>query len=295
MNMRALSIMMVLPAAIAVAAPASARQSPVAVLDELLAAERSLSDAAARLTPAEGIASLIGEGGVLMTPKGPVRGPEAALTSLRANPANAGKSASWHAIRGGISADGQQGFTLGYLDIEGGEPARAHRRYLAYWVRGAAGWPVAALKQTLRADNETLLPIQQPALPARMVRLDPRRTPAHAQSLTAAEKAFSDRAQQVGNRQAFQEFGRPDAIHIFGPTGFRIGLQTIGAAPEGAASPPQVNWSANEVVVASSGDLGVSIGEIRQNKAGAGPAAPNPFFTIWRRDDGTKPWRYIAE
>lgn len=282
------------------AAPVAAQPaSPQAVLDELLATERQLSDAAASLTPAAGIASLIAEDGVLMTRNGPVRGPAAALASLNDNPANQGRHARWRSIRGGVSADGQHGFTLGYLDIEGGDRARAHRRYLAYWVRGSQGWRVAALKQAVRPADEVEADAQPPALPARLI--PAARGADHSRTLVAAEQAFSNRAQQVGIRQAFQEYGRPDAIHLFGSTGFAIGLAAIGEnqAQQERQQPQQgtpVNWSADSAIVASSGDLGVTIGEIRVNRPPPeGQPAAFPFFTIWRRDDPSQPWRYIAE
>ena len=280
---------------IAVAAPAAAQQSPQAVLDELFAAERSLSAAAEKLTPAEGIASLMARDGVLMTRDGPVIGPAAAATSLKANPANAGKFASWRPIRGGVSADGLHGFTMGYLDIAGGQPERDKRRYLAYWVKGADGWRVAAFKQTLQNKGEVIVPMQPPALPAKIVTPDPTKTPIHHKSLVEAEKAFSDRAGVVGNHQAFQEYGRPDAIHIFGPTGFRIGLEAIGNQPEGTPTTSQPNWSAETTFVASSGDLGVNVGYIRRAVPDPRYPGPNPFMTIWRRDNPSQPWKYIAE
>ena len=170
------------------AAPAPAQSSPKAALDGLLAAEKSLSDAAASKTPAEGIASLIAPDGVLMTPKGPVIGPAAALAALRDNPANAGKGVHWKSIKSGISADGQHGFTIGYLDLEGGDPARAHRRYLAYWVRGEAGWRVAALKQALRQPDEAEAAAQPATLSAKLVEPAPSATAAHRTSLIAAER-----------------------------------------------------------------------------------------------------------
>lgn len=280
-------------------APAGARAfaSPQAALDDLLTAERALSAAAGRLTPAEGIASLMADDGVLVTRGGPVKGPKAALESLKENPANKGTRASWRSVRGGISADGEQGFTLGYLDVEGAEAASAHRRYLAYWVRGNRGWRVAALKQTLRSAGEKDTPAQPAALPAKLVPPDPARTEEHRRTLIAAEKAFSDRAQTVGIHQSFQEYGRKDAIHIFGPEGFAIGLAAIGRNQEQQpGGPATINWSADDVFVASSGDLGVSIGYIRTNgPPPEGRPAQNPFFTIWRRDDPGQPWRYVAE
>ncbi len=279
------------------AAPAVAETTPQAALNELLTAERALSARAATLSPAEGIASLMAEEGLLMTRGGPVKGRSAAAASLAANPANNGKRASWRSIRGGVSADGQHGFTLGYLDINGGDPKTAHRRYLAYWVRGAEGWRVATMKQALRSADETPAPAQAAALPSRVVQADPSRTSEHMRSLIAAEKAFSDRAQVVGIHQAFQENGRRDAIHLFGEKGFAIGLEAIGKNQSGGPDgPATINWSANSAIVASSGDLGVTIGAIRPNGPPAeGQPGETPFFTIWRRDSPDQPWRYIAE
>ncbi len=278
--------------------PVAGQQAPHATLEGLLTAERALSDAAATLSPAEGIASLMAGDGVLMTRTGPVTGRAAALKSLIDNPANKGTHARWRSIRGGISADGQHGFTLGYLDVEGGGAGSARRRYLAYWVRERDGWRVAALKQTLRSAKETDDPPQPPALPDTLVPPDPAATTEHRRTLIAAEQAFSDRAQTVGIKQAFQEYGRPDAIHLFGPTGFAIGLPAIGRNHDAQqlAGPAPSNWSADSAVAASSGDLGVTIGYIRTNgPPPEGRPAQIPFFTIWRRDNPSQPWRYIAE
>ena len=283
---------------VAVAAPAAAQGTPQAAHDGLIAAERALSDAAAQLSPAEGIASMLAPDVVFMSRQGAIRGRPAALANLRDNPANNGTHARWHSIRGGVSADGRHGFTLGYLDIAGGDPARAHRRYLAYWVRGSEGWRVAVFKQVLRPADEALTQAQPPALPGRLVRAAPARTAGHSRTLIAAERAFSDRAQQAGIHRAFQEYGRPDAIHIFTP-GFAVGLAAIGAAQAsqpGTADPATINWSADSAITASSGDLGVTIGFIRPNgPPPEGQPAANPFFTIWRRDSPDQPWRYIAE
>lgn len=282
------------------AAPAAAQQTPQAAYEELIRAERALSAAAANLSPAEGIAGMLADDVVLMSPQGPIRGRAAATANLRANPANAGTHASWRSIRGGVSADGQHGFTLGYLDIAGGDPARARRRYLAYWVRGAEGWRAATLRQALRSANEVEATAQPPALPAAIVAPQPERRAAFAESLVAAEQAFSDRAQRVGIRQAFQENGRPDAIHLgAGTNSFVVGLAAIGAVQAAQGGPTDsspVNWSADSAIVASSGDLGVTIGTIRVNgTVPEGQPGAFPFFTIWRRDSPDRPWRYIAE
>lgn len=281
-------------------APAKAQPSPQAAVDELLATERALSAAAAGQPPADGMASMLAQDAIALTPQGPVQGRDAIAASWRANPVNAGTSASWRSIRGGVSADGQHGFTLGYLDIAGGDPARAHRRYLAYWVRTAEGWRVARFRQVPAQASDVAAEQQQPSLPAALVAPDPARQAEHTRSLIAAEQAFSDRAQQVGIHRSFQEYGRPDAIHLFGQTGFAIGLAAIGAnqqAQGGSTTSSEVRWNADSALVATSGDLGITLGTIRRNAPPpeGQPAGPFPFFTIWRRDSPDQPWRYIAE
>jgi len=282
---------------IAAAAPASAKPAPGPALQDLLTAERQFSAKAANTAPADGIAAMLADDAYMPSRQGMLRGRSAARAYLSGSPASKGTGASWHPIRAGVSADGRHGFTLGYLDLVGGDPKTAHRRYLSYWVKGADGWRVAAFKQVIRPADETDAAEQRPMLPAQLKAPTPKLVPRHKASLVAAEKAFSDRAQVVGIWQAFQENGRTDAIHIAGEKGLVLGLKAIGEAqarqPKG---PANIDWSADDAIVASSGDLGVTIGEIRlHGDRPAGAPASVPFFTIWARDNPAQPWRYIAE
>lgn len=115
-------------------------------------------------------------------------------------------------------------------------------------------------------------------------------------SLIAAEKAFSDRAQVVGLGKASEDNGRTDAINS-GPAGVKVGPAAIGVAVSGGDNGPSpVEWSADEVLVAPSGDLGITFGTIRPKQAPPpGQPAVIPFFTIWMRDGPDRPWRYVAE
>jgi hypothetical protein len=277
--------------ALATAAPAA--PSAQGALSELLSAEHAFSKAAAAKPPADGIGAMLGDDVILMTRGGPVRGHDAALASLAANPANKGTGASWHSIRSGVSADGQHGFTMGYLDLAGGDAALAHRRYLAYWIHGTAGWRVAAFKQAIRGADEVEIKDQGTIVPTHAS------TPAgdSVESLIAAEQSFSDRAQKVGLYQAFDEFGRQDAMHLVGKGGFAVGRAAIAenvGDPKEHSSP--VKWSADSAIVAPSGDLGVTIGTIKTNAPPPeGQPGEIPFFTIWQRDSVDQPWRYIAE
>jgi hypothetical protein len=166
------------------------------------------------------------------------------------------------------------------------------RKYLAYWIRRPEGWRVAAYRQLPRAPGAVptaMLPPSLPAFAARPAR-GLARIEAHRASLHAAEQAFSDRAQSVGLRAAFREYGRPDAMNMGGPGPIAVGLDAVTAGfPEGETISP-VSWGTERSFVASSGDLGVSIGIIRGNRPAADGQPPRfPFFTIWRRDRPARP------
>ena len=79
--------------------------------------------------------------------------------------------------------------------------------------------------------------------------------------------------------------------------GFVVGSEAIGRAV-GQGEPTDssgVAWNADRVLIAPSGDLGITFGMIRILKPAANQPAAVPFFTIWRRDSPTGRWRYIAE
>jgi hypothetical protein len=127
-------------------------------------------------------------------------------------------------------------------------------------------------------------------------------------SLAQSEKDFSDEAQRIGVGPAFVKYGSADAMNMGGPdlTGFLLGNELIGKTIGGdnPSEPSPINWSSDRVLVASSGDLGVSIGFIRPNAApaaaagapaGAAPSRGQPFFTVWRRANKDAAWRYVAE
>ena len=281
------------------AAPAAARDARGDV-DALLAADRAFAAAAAHAaSAADGLAPMFDAEAVMPLPgRGHVAGREAILAALRASPAFRDGTAAWAPIRGGISADGSQGFTFGFLTLTGGDPARRNRKYLAYWVRRPEGWRVAAWRQLPRPPGEVSTAMLPPSLPGFAARpsRDPRRLAAHRRSLAAAEQAFSDRAQRGGLRAAYREYGRADAMNMADGAGFAIGLEAITAHfPDGEGASP-VRWSTTRSLVAASGDLGVSIGTIYRNAPGAeGRPDAFPFFTVWRRDRPDGPWRYIAE
>jgi ketosteroid isomerase-like protein len=283
-------------AIVLIASPAAAKSAdPKVAVEKLLAADRAFSaDAAKAADPVAGVAPIFDAGVVMPSPKGHAIGRDAVLALFRENPSYKEGKVSWTPIRGGISADGTQGFTYGFLSVTGGDPARRERKYLAYWIKRAEGWRVVAYRQQVREAGEVSKDMLPPSLPPFTAKpaKDPAVTTAQQQSVAAAEKSFSDRAQIVGLKQAFGEFGRPDAMNMYGGAGFAYGLDAVvaGFKEEG---PAKIHWGTERSFAASSGDLGVSIGTILPNDPNDG--ASFAFFTVWRRDGPDQPWRYIAE
>jgi ketosteroid isomerase-like protein len=280
---------------------AQATGAPQAAMNRLLDADRSFSAAAAGKAPVDALAAMFADDVTVPAGATFVQGQANAIAAMRGNPDNLVGGVEWVPIGGGISADGTHGFTFGYMTASKTDESKVPLKYLAYWVRGADGWRVAVYRRRPRAEGNVSLTMMKAALPARMMSAsdDAGKTTNFGDSLVAAEKAFSDLAQKVGLQAAFAQNGRADAINMGGPkaAAFIVGAQAISqSVGEGApADRSELEWSADRVLVASSGDLGVTIGMIRVHTPEAGQPASFPFFTIWRRDDPSQPWRYIAE
>jgi hypothetical protein len=247
---------------------------------------------------------MLGDAVTMPMPRGQfARNPAEVAEALRAALGPAPARVQWTPVRGGISADAQQGFTFGYMTLQRPDTAAVPLKYVAYWVKQPAGWRVAAYKVTRRPPGDVSLAMMPPSLPERLVAPTADSAPVarYYASLVAAERAFSDRAQQIGLGPAFAEKGSADAVNIGGGNSapFVIGANAIGRSIGAGAPQPTspVSWGADRAIVASSGDLGVTFGVIRPNAPPPDAAQPAgfSFFTIWRRPRPTDPWRYIAE
>lgn len=281
-------------------------QTPQTAVDELLAADRAFASAAARTTVIPALTAMFADDVVLPTPvpkPGFVRGKAQASEVLKTNPANATGKLEWAPLRGGVSADGLHGFTVGYLTMTAADGKVQPVKYVTYWVKKPEGWRAAIYKRVAAGQPPTSRAMLAPALPVRIVPVesDASVIATHKASLEAIEKAFSDEAQKIGLGPAFAKYGSADAVNIGPPTSgdFVVGAaaiaKNVGAGSEGKPSP--VSWAADEgSIVASSGDLGVTFGFIRTNAPPAqGQPSAIPFFTIWRRASVSDPWRYVAE
>lgn len=278
----------------AVAAPAAAQDARYAA-SQLIAADRAFSNAGAKANIVDAIGAMLTDNAVMPTPKLDFAiGKSAIVEALKANPANANVKAEWSPIRAGISADGTQGFTYGFMFIhEAGEPDR-RAKYLSYWVKRPEGWRVAFYKRAGSAEGSVTTRMD-PAVPEQMIDPDPQRLQENLASLKAAETAFSDRAQEVGVGPAFAEFGSEDAMNMGSGSDFTFGNTAI-AKLVGQGNTTPITWGPDKgALVASSGDLGVTWGFIRPKEPKADEPAAFPFFTVWRKAGPDLPWRYVAE
>ncbi len=207
-------------------------------------------------------------------------------------------------MRGGLSADGQHGFTFGFMTLRRQDGSVVPLKYMSYWVKGPAGWRVAGYKRGRRSEGEVgSTAMMAPAVPSALVRprTDDAWLAAMHTSLVRAEQAFSDEAQMIGLGPAFAKWGAATAVNMGGAAspGYIVGPAAIARAVDGGppGSPSPVVWSTETALVASSGDLGISFGLIRSKGAPSTGAPPpgQPFFTIWSRSGPDAEWRYIAE
>ena len=293
MNVRKLSLALPLTA-MTISVPATAQDSR-AVASQLIAADRAFSNAGAKANIADAIGSMLSDSAVMPTPKLDFAiGKAAIVEALKANPANATATAEWSPVRAGISADGTQGFTYGFMFIhDAGKPDR-RVKYLSYWIKRPEGWRIAFYKRAPSGDG-AITTQMDPAIPAKMVDPDPQRLWGALASLKAAEVAFSDRAQETGVGPAFLEFGSEDAMNMGSGSDFTFGNSAIAKlVAEGNTSP--IAWGPDKgAIVASSGDLGVTWGFIRPKDPKPDEPTAIPFFTVWRKAAPDLPWRYVAE
>ena len=297
--------MLVITAACAgpAAEPAAPDRTPQDVVDELLAADRAFSAASARTDVVSGLAEMFADGVVMPLPSlSFAEGKAAAIEALRGNPANTTSRIEWTPVRGGVSADGLHGFTFGYTVTQRPDSAPIPGKYLSYWVRQPDGWRVMVYRRARRPEGEVSLALRPASLPDRLVpeTRDSTTIAQYRASLDSVERAFSDEAQRTGLGAAFTKYGSTDAMNMGGPDspGLVFGSDSIGRriGGDGPTDSSPVSWSPDRVIVASSGDLGVTIGMIRPNsRSNPGGPAGFPFFTVWRRSGPAAAWLYIAE
>ncbi len=273
---------------------------PRRAVDELLTVDREHAKRAQKANIVDALAGMFADD-VVMSAAGVFRnGREDALAQLRSAPENLNGRLEWAPVRGGISADGQHGFTFGFMTLVHADSSRVPLKYLAYWVKKGPEWKVAVYRRVRRpeGEGEVSTAMREPSLPARAVAPthDAAVIARHARELGDAERNFSTLAGKIGLGPAFTQNAAPDAMNMGGQqsANFLYGPEAIGAGVgAGQTGPSTLTWGPDTVLVASSGDLGVTIGHINAPSRAGGPPQRIPFFTVWKKVGGV--WKFVAE
>jgi len=240
---------------------------------------------------------------VILTHAGGIAyGKDQAIEALKASPINAGGRVEWTPARVSVSGDGRHGFTAGFMTFHRADGTATPMKYLGYWAKQQDGWRVLAYKRGIGKTPAPPTPVSY-VLPKQIVSssTDAATIERYRESLAEAERSFSRDAQTIGLGAAFKQYGDPEAINLGGPdvVTFLVGNEQVGDAI-GSGTPTNsspVNWGPEKTIVAASGDFGVTIGYIVQNKPSPDgkTSRGQPFFTIWKRDSAAAKWLYIAE
>jgi ketosteroid isomerase-like protein len=267
-------------------------------VDELLAVDRDYASRAKVATVVDALSAMFSDGVIVNALGSFHMGREAAQRMLSGMADNQGARVEWAPVRGGISGDGQHGFTYGFMTLVKADSSRVPLKYLSYWVKGAQGWKVAVYRRSIRPEGPVSTAMREPSLPERMVPVskDAAAIARHAKAVGDAERDFSTLGTKIGLGPAFTKNSAPDAMNMGGPQSadFLFGPEAIGAGiGAGESGPSKLTWGPDTVLVASSGDLGVTIGHILPPPEPGQPQRRIPFFTVWKKIGGV--WKFVAE
>ena len=267
-------------------------------IDELLTVDREHARRAQKTNVVDALGGMFADD-VFLSAYGAFHpGRDSALARLRAVPENLTARLEWAPIRAGISGDGQHGFTYGFMTLVRADSTKLPLKYLAYWVRKPDGWKVAVYRRGPRAEGTVSTAMREPSIPDKAVAVnrDAEDVARHAKALGDAERDFSTLAGKIGLGPAFTQNSAPDAMNMGGggAADFLFGPQAIGAGVgAGETGPSKLTWGPDTVLIASSGDFGVTIGHINAPADGNQSARRFPFFTVWKKVSGV--WKFVAE
>ena len=268
--------------------------------DELLRADIARADSVARRGMPEGLAANFTDDVVYLRGGLPIlRGRDAARAIVAAESLATPFAVRWQPVRAEASRDGGSGYSYGYTIVStspNGSPAIRIDRYIAYWRHLPAGWRIAAYAETYGAPPSALeVPPQAGSAAIPDVGMPKGTGPLEA--IRTADVEFSSDAMRLGTGVAFGRYAADDAQIFSGPGEFISGPHAIS---ESFGPPTEKNtlvWHPVHGEVASSGDLGFTVGNavftgVRED--GAKIERFSKYLTVWKKQrDGT--WRYVVD
>lgn len=206
---------LLLAAVLACAAPRAPQRSAqsTASADDLVAADRALGSSSASSSMLDALGTAFADDVTMPDgPRGFAEGRASVLAAIGRDTLAATSRVRWAPVRAGVSGDGSHGFTMGFMEVQRADGTRVPQRYLAYWVRDAAGWRMRVLRRSPRPAGAVDLAFAGAlSAPTSTVSLGAEALATRRAELAATERAFSDSSQTIGLGEAFAFFGHEAA------------------------------------------------------------------------------------
>jgi ketosteroid isomerase-like protein len=270
---------------------------------ELFAADAAHTAAIAQLGPIDGVLRPMSGNAVYLTPGFDVlRGRHDIHEALAAEYPDPQHTTIARTLLGGdVSADGNFGFTFGWLQRTMPDGLLPYGAYVAVWQReDGEGFRVTAY---FSRPSVRRVPVA-PGFPLLSSGPGAGGVP-HADSMAAlrrsvlaADTAFAELSVAQGSDVAFPAYASPDFLLIFGGNFVPlVGAQAIADAYAGPTPGETLDWAPVYVGAAASGDLAYTVGDAVDTVTAADGSvsrAYSKYLTLWARNaDGA--WRFIAD
>jgi len=203
-----------------------------------------------------------------------------------------------HRVAGGASADGERGYTFGWIEVQDGAGATTgHGKYLAAWKADDGVWRVEALLRmgSLRAPDPA--PADSPLLDGyagaplggRHLREAAMQADRDFAALSLSLTATS------GYGPSFIAFADPNAV-VFGRRNLYFGKSWVEAIYSGTIAGEELSWGPLFGGAAESGDLAWTAGNAtyRYQDPTVSLLDYSKYLTVWARQaDGS--WKWLLD
>lgn len=247
--------------------------------DALLAADRALSEKTATLGLTHGFVPALGDSVAYLYPGAPLlRGADHVRAFLES--ADSVVKITWTPAFADVSRDGRLGYTYGFTRSGG-----TRGKYLACWKKNDGNWRLVAYTMTRPVPVSDSAP--EPRTRELSAQIRGRADPAE---LMHADSAFAAMSVAQGAKIAFASFAAEDAVAFGSGVHMSEGREAIAAGFDGFPSGAVLDWWPVAAQIASSGDLGCTVGEATI----ASLHHYSKYLTIWQRQpDGS--WKFVAD
>ena len=270
--------------------------------DTLLADDLLRADSSRRLGAVNGTVAWLDDDVAYLRAGVPaVYGREYVAALLKETTSAVGTPVQWQPLGGGISRDARFGYTYGVAEVAQGTtgPSGEQRapmrleRYIAVWRRGdRTPWRIIAYAEVgaPMVPDVALGGTAPPGEPVKGKEASVR------DELRQTDTDFSDAASRSGVGAAFSSYVAPDGVMFAGSEIVR-GPDEVRDLFAAGSSRTSLAWRPVHSGVASSGDLGFTVGEYVStgpNASGAVTQRFGKYLTVWRKQrDGA--WRFVVD